>query len=83
MPGILQDMTVRARIDVCAGPTMERSLRFLCFTAARRDPPAKSTSNYSRGCGDGDHAAISAASRASFNIDELSSFVVSVCIVNL
>ena len=29
-----------------------------------------------------DHAAISAASRASLNIDELSSFVVSVCIVN-
>ena len=28
-----------------------------------------------------DHAAISAASRASLNIDELSSFVVSVCIV--
>ena len=28
-----------------------------------------------------DHAAISAASRASFRIDELSSFVVSVCIV--
>ena len=27
-----------------------------------------------------DHAAISAASRASLNIDELSSFVVSVCI---
>ena len=27
-------MTVRARIEACAGPTMERSLRFLCLTQA-------------------------------------------------
>ena len=67
---------------MCVGPNDGQWYKVLVFKN-RRDPPTKSTSNYSRGCEDGDHAAISAASRASFNIDELSSFVVSVCIVNL
>ena len=81
-------MTVRARIGVCAGPTMDRGLRFLCLTTARPPhkrpaldavaaPPQQSLYNPQelldgKGMVIYYAADISAASRASLNIDELS-----------